>query len=209
MSDLKGIGLICSYQESFIPLIRNSLDKFYRLADLVNIDKEYVMNGFSDEQEIAELVNIHLSDVVNLVNIDSLIVKVLLQKTFRGVPLFVMDLVDSLLEAKLIQIAANQLVITQDLVEIDKIQDWKSFNLPIRYEKLLGSVIDSLISKEIIIMKHASVIGNIFDLEKLNKIIPFNNITLDDLYLILQKLEVINLLNNYLLYLSHSAFSSF
>ena len=168
------------------------MDKFHRLTDLVNPDKEYVMNGFFDEREVVDLIRLHLSDFYNIQLVDLQIVKILLQKTFKGIPLFVLDLVDSLFEAKLILLANNftQIVITNELIEMDRNQDWKSFNLPMRYEKILGNMIDCLSVKEIIILKYASVIGNIFDLEKLNKILPFNNIDKDDLYSILQNFEV-------------------
>ena len=190
-SDFKGIGLICIYQEALLPLIKNPLNKFSKLANLVNTDKEYVMNGFSEEQEMNELIKLHLSDQYNtLLNIDSLIIKILLQKSFKGLPLFILDLVDNLLESKLINFTSNSILPSTELIEMNKRNDWKAFNVPIRIEKVLGNIIDSLSAREIIILKYASVIGNIFDLEKLNKIIPFNNVTVDDLYLMLQKFEV-------------------
>ena len=73
---------------------------------------------------------------------------------------------------------------------MDKHDDWTEFNLPIRFEKILGNIIDCLNVREIVILKYAAVIGNTFDMEKLLGIQPFNNITSDDLYVILQKFEV-------------------
>ena len=73
---------------------------------------------------------------------------------------------------------------------MDNDQDWISFNVPIRMEKLIGHLIDSLDVKEIILLKYAATIGNIFDIDKLSKLNPFNNYTFDDLYGILQRLEV-------------------
>ena len=67
-------------------------------------------------------------------------------------------------------------------------RNWADFTIPMRIEKLIGSIIDSLSTYEIIILKYASVIGNIFDI---NSLIQFNlfNLDIDQLYKILQNLE--------------------
>jgi hypothetical protein len=80
--------------------------------------------------------------------------------------------------------------LTRELENIVQFNNWTNFPLSIKYEKIIGSIIDTLDVKEIIILKYASVIGNIFDFEKLSKIITFNNINDDDLFQILQKFEV-------------------
>ena len=69
-------------------------------------------------------------------------------------------------------------------------RDWSNFVIPVKMEKLIGSFIDYLDFKEIIILKMASAIGNIFDLNKLYKLYPFNLFTIDDMYSILSKMEV-------------------
>ena len=190
ISNIKGVGIIASYQEPLLPLIKNPLDKFHKLSDYVNIDKEYVMNGLTDEQEITDLIKNHFNDIMTVTKVDSNLINILLQKSFKGMPLFVIDLIDRLLDAKLIQCIANQVQPTPELEEMNKYNDWRSFNLPISYEKLLGQIVDTQTERDIIILKYASVIGNIFDIETLNKILPFNNISFDDLYYLLEKFEV-------------------
>lgn len=74
---------------------------------------------------------------------------------------------------------------------MDSDQDWTNFNVPFRMEKLIGHIIDSLDVKEIVLLKYAATIGNIFDIDKLLKLNPINNLTFDDLYGTLQRLEVI------------------
>ena len=60
-----------------------------------------------------------------------------------------------------------------------------------RIEKVLGSLIDHLNVKEIIVLKHASVIGNIFDISKLYRLNPLNNISFDEINSIIYNLEVL------------------
>lgn len=187
---MKGIGIICSYQEPLIPFIKNPLNNITKLAEVINPDKEYVMNGFSEDHEISELIKFHLSDTINITSIDNSLIKIILQKSFKGTPIFIIDLIETFLASKLISFPAQQLVTSPDLDVMEKNNDWNDFNLPIRFEKIIGNIIDNLNVKEIVILKYASVIGNIFDLEKLSKILPFNNISDNDLYTILQKFEV-------------------
>lgn len=44
-------------------------------------------------------------------------------------------------------------------------------------------------ARDVILLKNASVIGNIFDIDKLNNLSPFNNVTMTDLRVILLNLE--------------------
>jgi len=198
-SDLKGIGIICSYQEPLIPLLKSPLDKITKLLEVVNPDKSYSLNGFTAESEISDLIKSHLNDTINITSIDSHLIKILLQKSFKGTPIFIIDLVETFLNAKLIEFPNQQLITYKELDNMDKYNDWNEFNLPIRFEKIIGEIIDSLNVKEIVILKYACVIGNIFDLEKLSKILPFNNINDEDLFQILTKFEVykFNLKVNY------------
>ena len=72
---------------------------------------------------------------------------------------------------------------------MEQMLDWSDFTVPMRIEKIVGSLIDALNTKEIILLTYASVIGNMFDLKKLNELNPFNNVTKDELYSILLSLE--------------------
>ena len=85
----------------------------------------------------------------------------------------------------------QELLTTSELIDMDNDHDWISFNVPMRMEKLIGHIIDSMDCREIVLLKYAATIGNIFDIDKLLKLNPFNNLTFDDLYGILQRLEVI------------------
>ncbi len=188
---MKRIAIICTYQEPLINLIRNPNDKFNKILDLINPEKEYIMGGFIEEADICELIKFHLSEKnINIQTINSQLIKVLLQKSFKGIPIFMIDLVDSLLAQKFIQFPAQQLMLTPELEEMDNTCDWTLFVLPIRFEKVIGNIIDTLTVKEIVILKYASIIGNMFDLSTLHSLITFNNLSLMDTYNILLKFEV-------------------
>ena len=57
--------------------------------------------------------------------------------------------------------------------------DWSKINIPFIIEKVVGNIIDSLKCEDIITLKHACVIGNIFDLVKVYKLNIINSLTYD------------------------------
>ncbi len=189
-SNIKGVGIICTYQEPYLGILKNPNDKFYKLTDLISPDKEYLMAGLLDFKDISDLIKFHFSERLNVNNIDHQLINILLQKSFKGNPTLIIELVESLLEQKYIQYPANQLITTSDLDDMDKTGDWYSFVLPLRAERIIGSIIDGLPVKEIMLLKYACVIGNIFDLSTLTNICPFNNLNMGDLYSCLSKFEV-------------------
>ena len=59
--------------------------------------------------------------------------------------------------------------------------DWSKISIPFIIEKVVGNIIDTLKCEDIITLKHASVIGTIFDLDKLYKLNIINSLTYDGL----------------------------
>ena len=59
--------------------------------------------------------------------------------------------------------------------------DWEILNIPFIIEKVVGNIIDSLKCEDIITLKHASVIGTIFDLDKLYKLNIINSLNFEGL----------------------------
>ncbi len=85
----------------------------------------------------------------------------------------------------------QELLTTSELFDMHNERDWSQFVIPMKMEKIVGFLIDELDFKDIILLKIASVIGNIFDLDKLYKLSQFNFLTIDDMYSIMQRLEVL------------------
>lgn len=161
-----------------------------------NPPKTFMMENILDSHDLKDLIKKHLSErildefKINLNIIDEDLLRILISKSFKGVPLFLMDILDNLINSKkYVQVLAGELIVTSELIEMDQTLDWSEFTIPMRLEKIIGNIIDTLTTKEIILLKHASIIGNIFDLHKLNEINPFNNVTKQDLYSLLKSLE--------------------
>ena len=62
-----------------------------------------------------------------------------------------------------------------------RLKDYRQIKIPIVIEKVLGNIIDGLKCIEIIILKQASVIGNIFDIDILSDLMSTFSTTFDDL----------------------------
>jgi hypothetical protein len=90
---------------------------------------------------------------------------------------------------KLIQHLSTEILVTTELLEMEKLKNWCEFKVPIVIEKLIGAIIDSLKLKEIIILKIASVIGNVFDIHSLIAMNEFANVNNEEMYSILKSFE--------------------
>jgi len=125
-------------------------------------------------------------------SIDDKILDFLLMKTFRGIPLLVIELFKSLFQSKqFIKMIDNKLQITQELIDDNDTYDWSNLFLPYIYEKITSMAINSLLSfKEILLVKYGCTIGTFFDVQTLDKINPLNLIIKkEDLNNIMEKLN--------------------
>ena len=157
------------------------------------------MENITDISENQELIKCHLEGRLTIEKIESELIEIVLAKSFKGIPLFTLEIIDSLLVNKIINLKdsnkfvqhpGQELITTSELMDMHTERNWTNFTIPMRMEKLIGHFIDDLDFREIILLKMAATIGNIFDLDKLYKINPFNFFTLDDVYSILQRMEV-------------------
>jgi predicted ATPase len=187
---IKGISIICSYQDPISPLIK-SQNSFLKHDNLFDPENEYLMDNLTDYEDVADLLMNNLEKNFNIEKINHKLTNILLTKSFKGNPLFLIDIFENLLNSNsLIEIRGKEATLSQELREIVENNDWIDFRIPLRIEKIIGSILDNLDVKEIILLKHAAVIGNFFDIDKLNRMNPFDNILFDDLYAIIQNLEV-------------------
>ena len=127
-----------------------------------------------------------------LESIDDKILDFLLMKTFRGIPLLVIELFKSLFQSKqFMKMIDNKFQITQELIDDNDTYDWSNLFLPYIYEKITSMAINSLLSfKEILLVKYGCTIGTFFDVQTLDKINPLNLIIKrEDLNNIMEKLN--------------------
>ena len=146
-------------------------------------------------QEIEEFIKIYVleNDIYerfdSLFKVDPNLIRTLIDKSYGGNPLLIRDLLEEFLKMKCIQNCVSEILITSELDDMEKLRNWNEFNIPLRIEKICGEMIDSLHEKDIIMLKYAATIGNLFDIQTLLSILPFRGITLPDLYRDLKVIE--------------------
>lgn len=193
---LSSTMVICSYQTPLSQLLSFENDKFSKQIDLFTL-KSIILGPLFEYEDIFQLIkeNIKYKYNITIEKIERKLVYILVSKAFNGIPMFIIDFLEAMIQSsRLIQFIGNELMMTNDLEEMEKIQDWSEFEPPYLTQKICISVIDTLPAKVRIILMIASVIGNIFDIEKLYQLIPFNNISFDQLVDILTDIESKNLI---------------
>ena len=197
------------FNEKFHPLISQNFENFLNFvseySDKPKEDKiiKFEMKPLIEKSDLQKLIIFYNKEAImkkyktNLETVDPKILEFLLMKTFNGIPLLALTLFDSLIKSeKFIQKLSGEFIITSELIDDNIIHDWSDLSLPYIYEKIVSKMITSLLTyKEIIPIKYASIIGNIFDLKTLEKLNPLKNIIkVKDIEKVLLKLN-----NEYLL----------
>ena len=213
--ELKPLIIILSYQEEFNTLKRRndlmiketqflfkmSLDDF-RKNNKEIIVNNLKINNITSIQEIEEFIKIYVleNDIYerfdSLFKVDPNLIRTLIDKSYGGNPLLIRVLLEEFVQKKYIQNCVSEILITSELDDMEKLRNWNDFNIPLRIEKICGEMIDSLHEREIIMLKHAATIGNLFDIQTLLSILPFKGITLPDLYRDLKKIEKKGMIEN-------------
>ena len=177
IKSLQNKFIICTYQNNINPY------KLQKPSSL-EADKEIKLSGLFNEKDINNLIINFFSEVKN-VQINSIERKTLyyiLARTFHNNPLFIIELFDSLYDQKLIKVNDELILVSSpSFVKSCELMDWDQLNIPFIIEKVVGNIIDSLKCEDIITLKHASVIGAIFDLEKLYKLNIINSLNFESL----------------------------
>ena len=208
IKELKPLIVILSYQDEFRFLKRN-VDLISKETDFINRmslsefkknKKEDVVNNLQLKNitsipEIEEFIKIYVleNDLYerfdSLFKVDPNLMQTLIDKSYGGNPMLIRDLLEEFIRMKYIQNCVSEILITSELDDMEKLRNWNDFNIPLRIEKICGEMIDLLNERDIIILKHAATIGNLFDIQTLLTIIPFRGVTLPDLYDELKKIE--------------------
>ena len=93
---INNLAIICTYQDPICPIIVNPFDRFSKSIDLFG-DKIVIMENITDLYECQELIRQNLEGKCNIEKIDPELINIILPKSFRGNPLFLLDIVDSLI----------------------------------------------------------------------------------------------------------------
>lgn len=180
--------------------IEDENDKFGKDPEFSAEEIEFFyMHNITKHEEISKIIKFSIlksplgnnkKDKIAISKIEKTLLDIIISKSFRGNPLFIFEITNSLLNSKIfIQHLSTEILVTSELLKMKEFQNWGDFKIPILIEKIVGSIIDSLSLKEIILLKNASVIGNIFDLPRLMELNPFNELNIDDVFDILQNME--------------------
>ena len=197
---VNNISVIFTHQESLFMHIRDDNDKFAKEPEFFSDEiYNFYMHNIIKHKEISKIIKFSIlksdlgqnkKDKIAISKIEKTLLDIIISKSFRGNPLFIFEITESLLNSKIfIQHLSTEILVTSELLQMKEFQDWGEFKIPILIEKIVGSIIDSLTLKEIILLKNASVIGNIFDIKRLMELNPFNDLNYDDVYDILQNME--------------------
>ena len=178
INELSNTFIICTYQTSL-----NPYDKQKQPALIC--DKIIELTGLCYEEDCLKLIHHFFKYKKNLSvkNVNRKTLFYILSRSFGNNPLFIIEIVDSLFEQNQIEVEKTygELISTPTFMKYCQLLDWGKLNIPFIIEKIVGNIIDSLKCPEIITLKHASVIGTIFDLDKLYKLNIINTLNSDSL----------------------------
>ena len=220
---LNPIIIISTYQIPFHPLLSSSnlsaatllsFDIFHNVDYTATSSNPKKVIGFSidplqNKHDMERMIIFCFKDLVmktyktNLERVDMKILETVLQKTFNGVPLLAIHLIDSLIHSeKYIQTLSGEFIITSEMIDNNDIFEWSDFIIPHLHDKICGEIIDSFFSmKEVIILKRASIIGTMFDVATLDEINPFKHImnvnALSEILFMLEDENLLEIYNDY------------
>ena len=132
---------------------------------------------------------------INLDNIPDEVIKALLPLCIKGSPLFIIELAQALIDQEYILVEnGHKLVLSEEFKTMIELRDFRKIKIPFIIEKVLGNIIDSLKCMEIIILKQASVIGNIFDIDILTDLLSTFSTNFDDLFEAIRNFEAFGII---------------
>ena len=198
--ELKPITLILSYQEQLRCIkqqndligIHKELIPKMSLEEFINDNNEdtvasITIPNITDIDEIEELIKNYVIEtgfferIDSLFKVDPILIDILIDKSFGGIPLFIRDLFEQFVKLGYIQNCVEEILITSELEDMERSNNWNDLVIPLRIEKVCGEMIDSLRAKDILILKHASIIGTTLDIQTSYQILPFTNLQVSDL----------------------------
>lgn len=208
-NNLKELIIILSHKDYTINSTMVISEFSNKINEIVSPDKNYVMDNIIEPKEISKLISLNIPEFNSIVKeINSKFFEIILNKSFKGNPLFINDILNSIIENNLFKINENGVLEpSQELIDMNNLRDFSNFQVPMRIETTIGFLLDSLSTNEIIVLKYAAVIGNIFSLSLLYSMNEFNNLSFEDMNHLLQTFEAKGILEIlYDLYPTHTVY---
>lgn len=203
---IDSLVLLCSLKDSLYNVKKRAND-FLIILDLFPSEQVYIMDNLTDTEDVTSLITQNFEELRGK-TINEDLIEIILKKSFRGNILAILDITESMLKNGLITFVSNEALPSYDLKKMDESGDYSTFPIPSRIEKFIGHIMDNYFDiKEIITLKLAAVIGNIFSLSTLHAINEFNSLSFDDIKNILYSFEEKEILDVlYDLRVTHSVF---
>ena len=198
--------LLCTFQSLICGIKDYEKEKYLKfnkeLEEAFENGTIIQMKPFIKPEDVAELIKENITregksknskEAYDKITIDEVpidVINAILPLSFKGNPLFIIELTQALLDQKFLTLKNRScLMLTEEFKKMLKLKDYSKLKIPLIIEKVLGNIIDSLKCMEIIILKHASVIGNIFDIDILSEILSTSPANFDDLIDTLRNFE--------------------
>ena len=195
---IENIFLLCTFQSLICGLKDYEKEKYLKynkeLEEAFDMGTVIQMRPLVKPEDVAELIKENIvrdgkaksgKEQYDKITIDEVpidVINAILPLSFKGNPLFIIELTQALLEQKFLTLKNRScLMLTEEFKKMLKLKDYSKLKIPLIFEKVLGNIIDSLKCSEIITLKYASVIGNIFDIDTLAEILGTSPSNFDDL----------------------------
>ena len=177
--------------EDVAELIKDNIKYYHRDEETEKTKKESEMNkkknGTSGNKD--DYIKINLDTIPDEV------IKALLPLCIKGSPLFIIELAQALIDQEYILVKDGHILeLSQEFKTMLDLRDYRKIKIPFIIEKVLGNIIDSLKCMEIIILKQASVIGNIFDIDILSDLLSTFSTNFDDLFEAIRNFEAFGII---------------
>ena len=177
--------------EDVAELIKENIRYYHRDDDNMKNKKESINKRNKSDNDEAKDDYIK----INLDNIPDEVIKALLPLCIKGSPLFIIELAQALIDQGFIFVKdGHKLELSEEFKTMLTLRDYRKLKIPFIIEKVLGNIIDALKCMEIIILKQASVIGNIFDIDILSDLLSTFSTNFDDLFEAIRNFEAFGII---------------
>ena len=158
------------------------------VSELIKANIGFYKSDIDNELIKMEMMNKNINEdnaeevKLNLDTIPEDVMNALLPLCIKGSPLFIIEMAQALIDQGYIFVKdGHALELSDTFKTMMRLRDYRQIKIPIVIERVLGNIIDALKCIEIIILKQASVIGNIFDIDILSDLLSSFSTTFDDL----------------------------
>lgn len=213
-NQIKTCIMLCSFQSLVCGLKTQEREKNSKinieLEEAFNSDGTIIsMRPFTNHRNIIALIQFNVTkmlkdksektkDPYEEIHIDEIstdVITSLLPLSYKGNPLFLIELTQSLLNQNFLFLKnRTTLSLSEEFKTMLTYRDYTKMQIPSVIQNSLSSLATALKPPELAVLKHASVIGNIFDIDTLSSILVQPSVTFEDLIEMIKNFEAIGII---------------